>query len=623
MFPFQVQSNLFDNVPDITHRSVSLTIHSGLTFLVGPNGSGKTRILKGLKDRLPIQGRKTRFLSAGRIGLLEQYRSNHDGRGHDSQWAYINQQANFGDRASLGQRHSMESINGDFLTLSARLDIQIKVAERLRKLFRRDLVMEWDAGYLKPKFTDLEANLSYPTFTEASGLLHLTSILAALYDDEVGALLLDEPEVSLHPQLQSFLLREIQKVAGNPDEPGKKLVLVATHSTEMIEVQKPSDLPNIVFCYSVYKDPVQISPEAGELRGKKVKELLARLGQEHKLAFFCKRPVLIEGPSDQIICSGLDRKLELYMEAAGAQFLPVIGKGQMPVVAKLMRMIGKTPIILADADALADGLDLVAVFANEPSVRKAANEQGHTDAMSFAKSVYGEFCSLAENSWQDIESEAVTHPYWLNRDLGKDENVVKRRAAFATLISLDEAKVQSLNNAERWVATRLRLMALLDFLEAAGCFILRKGSIESYYQFVDKYTSDGKPSAAVEEIMEIAEQSEVFINERYDDVLRCLKYAANAEVIDETRALKEMVLAIASPALAELENKNDADLQALARRLLNDGASLFKLSKHQNRGVAELVVDMESKVLDVGCFPIRLRVNDNPITEVAKQMNLA
>lgn len=622
MFPFTVQSNLFKDIPDITPKSVSLTIHSGLTFLVGPNGSGKTRILKGLKGQLPVQRGKTRFLSAGRIGLLEQYRSNHDGNTYSTEWGNVTRNANVGDKSSLEKRHSMESINGDFLTLSTRLDIQIKVAERLRKLFGRDLVMEWDAGHLKPKFTDLEASLSYPTVSEASGLLHLTSILAALYDDEVSTLLLDEPEISLHPQLQSFLLREIQRVAGDPSETGKKLIFIATHSTEMIEVQKPADLPNVIFCYGIYKDPVQISPEAGELKGRKVRELLARLGQEHKLAFFCKKPVLIEGPSDRIICAGLDRKLELYMEAAGSQFLPVIGKGQMPVVAKLMRMIGKTPVVLADADALADGLDLVAVFANEPSVIKAANEQGHTDAMSFATSVYGELCQLTENHWQDIENEAVTHPYWVNRDSSKDESMVKRRATFATLMSLDDAEIQSLNNAEKWGAIRSRLTALLNFLEMAGCFILRKGSIESYYQFSDKQTSGEKPSAAVEEVIGFTDYNEASINENYSDILRCLRYAADKKVIDETRALREKVLALASPALADIENKNDADLQALARRLLNDGASLFRLSKIQNGGATELTIDIESKVLDVSCFPIRLRAGDNPITEVNKQMKL-
>lgn len=40
-------------------------------------------------------------------------------------------------------------------------------------------------------------------------------------------------------------------------EPGKKLILMATHSTEMIEVRQPEDLTSIVFCYEYGNQPNQ------------------------------------------------------------------------------------------------------------------------------------------------------------------------------------------------------------------------------------------------------------------------------------------------------------------------------------------------------------------------------
>ena len=51
-----------------------VTLHRGLTVLLGPNGSGKTHLLRGLKQSLHqhTQGKHVRFLSAGRMGLLEQ-----------------------------------------------------------------------------------------------------------------------------------------------------------------------------------------------------------------------------------------------------------------------------------------------------------------------------------------------------------------------------------------------------------------------------------------------------------------------------------------------------------------------------------------------------------------------
>ncbi|MFW2608594.1 AAA family ATPase, partial [Aliarcobacter butzleri] len=88
-----------------------------------------------------------------------------------------------------------------------------------------------------------------------SGLLHLVAMLSALYDDEVGCLLIDEPEVSLHPQLQSFLLSEIIKVAGANTEQGKKLIFISTHSTEFIELSSVEQLSCIVFCKDILTDP--------------------------------------------------------------------------------------------------------------------------------------------------------------------------------------------------------------------------------------------------------------------------------------------------------------------------------------------------------------------------------
>lgn len=105
------------------------------------------------------------------------------------------------------------------------------------------------------------------------------SILAALYDDDVKVLLIDEPEVSLHPQLQAFLLSEIMKVAGDYNEKNKKMIIMATHSTDMINIRSIESLSNYVFFLEDGKSPVQIVPNSEELKNSKLKDLIPRLGQ--------------------------------------------------------------------------------------------------------------------------------------------------------------------------------------------------------------------------------------------------------------------------------------------------------------------------------------------------------
>lgn len=78
-FPFSVSSSV--QIGSLT-TSRSITLHSGLTVILGPNGSGKTHLMRGLKQELRSHcaGKQVRFLSAGRVGMFEQFRSDYDGR---------------------------------------------------------------------------------------------------------------------------------------------------------------------------------------------------------------------------------------------------------------------------------------------------------------------------------------------------------------------------------------------------------------------------------------------------------------------------------------------------------------------------------------------------------------
>ena len=207
----------------------------------------------------------------------------------------------------------------------------------------------------------------------------------------------------------------------------------------MLQIQGPEDLLSLVFCYDLMTDPVQIPADAGELKNRKVQSLVARLGQEHKLSLFSKRPLLVEGPSDVIMCSALAGKLDMHLEAAGSQLLPVIGKGQMPVVAKLLRLLGKDPVALADADGIADGVELVnSYLADNPDADANAGSHGFASAQQMAGAIIGDFFALVDGRWVEISSKAETHPYWVNKK-PNEELLAKRRSALCALFTTDTA----------------------------------------------------------------------------------------------------------------------------------------------------------------------------------------
>ena len=613
-FPLELTAQINSHNGNFTRK---FTLNRGLTVLLGPNGSGKTHLLRGLKESLNQQmnGKRVRFLSAGRMGLLEQFRSDYDGhRGGLPRY----DEATFGSKGDAARRHQMETLNGDFQTLAERADILIKIQERLRKLFKRDVLIDWDGGNLKISFSrlDIEAK-PYSSGREASGLMQLVGILAALYDDDVGALLLDEPEVSLHPQLQAFLLNEILNVSGHPEAGGnKKIVIIATHSTEMLQIKSPEDLLSLVFCYDLMSDPIQIPADAGELKNKKVQSLIARLGQEHKLSLFSKRPLLVEGPSDVIICSALGGKLDMHLEAAGSQLLPVIGKGQMPTVGKLLRLLGKTPVALADADGIADGVELVNSYLNDnPTADKRATSLGFSSASEMASAVYTDYCKLVDSRWDEISPHAEVHPYWVNRK-ADEEAQAKRRSAFCALFKSEDVGLSKLATDAAWTKIKARFIALLDLLEQCGLFILRRGSIESYYLSSDQFTSIGKPSAAVSEIDHLNQLAPQDIHNAYYDVVRCIQHASNAEVICEADALRDLLLSVVAPAHARFKSGDlSSNFNVLARSILGERSKILGLVVEGEK----LVVSIESKILNVKGFPVALGKED----DVLKCINVA
>ena len=584
--------------------SREIELRSPLTFIVGPNGSGKTHLLKGLKGSFnSYTNKKVRFISAGRLGPLEIYRSNYDQYDRPSEA----DNATHGHKSDSKYRHKIETINGDLHTLSARTDILIKVRERLQKLFKRNIKIDWDAGNLKVSFARLDNSDSYySSGREASGLLHLVGILSALYDDEVGVLLIDEPEVSLHPQLQAFLLKEITRVAGIPGEDGyKKIIVMATHSTEMIKISKTDDLLSFIFCNDLKEEPIQIPKNAGELKNGKLRTLITRLGQEHKLALFSRTPLLVEGPSDVIVCNALSDKLDLNLEAAGSQILPINGKKAMPETVKLFRLMGKTPTVLVDADGFADGLNLINAYFSDEEIRNIADtlasKQGMDGILKVTNDIYNKFCTLVDKNWDEIAEIAKNHPYFT---LLQDEVLNKKRSVLCTLLNHD-------NLSGEWDRLKNRITALFNIFEEVGLFILRKGALESYY---DDNVIEDKVNASVIESEKILSLSEDNLESRYQDIIKCLRYASNSEPIDESRAIRDELLSFISPIHAHYAEGAE-NLNALGRT-----SSIFH---HRINEEEKLEVSIASKVLDVTGFPIILNKDDDVRKVINQKLGIA
>lgn len=584
-------------------QPVQITIYSGLTVFVGPNASGKTQTLKALRTSLKkvFGSEKVRYLSSNRIGTMETYRS------RVGQYTYSPDDYIVGDRNNKKSRKEIEIAAGDFFTMDEKKDIYIKVAERLSVLFGRQIYLRWDAGKLKVYFEKTDSQEEYSVAVEASGLVNVISILAALFDKDVEVLLIDEPEVSLHPQLQSYLLREMKKAAREY----KKTIIISTHSTEMISLSNISDMSNLVF-FSDKKLPVQVSPTAPELENRKLKDFVMRMGQIYKAGFFAKKILLIEGASDLIISKCLLQKLDLNIDVAGSQIVPVEGKGQFPVITKMFRLVNKEVCILTDLDGFTDDNKVTELFSTSPEADEIARSNSHRSMAEMIQNVRDEMTKLVDANQDRLAPIYESHPYWSNRKPSDDATKAIRRAVIAQLLSSSQESLAQWPDADVWCSMQISLDNLLSSLEKIGCFVLRKGAIESYYQFAPSTTYDEKPTKAVEETSNLQDQSEAYIREKYGDIIRALEFVALTKKVDESFAVKKELLSELALVIGMLPRISDTkELYAAIKQAKGNNDSLFTYDPINENGRLGVNVSIKFEIIDVSGFPFRIFCGDN------------
>lgn len=550
-------------------------LHSGLTILLGPNASGKTQVLRDIQRHLDgvltgtATGKRVRFVAAGRLAPFEPYRSlsaNPHGLPTDP--------AAVGSYSDRRHRLVIEGLVGDIMALEERADLRIKVEARLEVLFGCRLRLLWTQGGLELTF--LTGRGAHPANCAASGLLHLVGLLAAMHDDQVGALIVDEPEISFHPQMQAFLLEEFRGAAGDPlADPGKKLIVLATHAPAMLPLHRITDLPNLVFFTDQHTLPRQVAPDAGELQNKKLGALVARLGATQRATLFAPTVLLVEGPSDQTIVTALAARVGRSLARAGVEVVPVVGKGEIPGAVKLFRLMNKRLVVLADLDALADANDLVNAFAQE--AEPAAVKRGHGGVVAMDRSLRTEFAQAVEHGWHELEPLAASHRYMVKPDKADTTlEKARRRAALAAILREDQKPLEALPSAASWLSLRGRFVALLDVLETGGCFILRRGTIEDCYADPPPPESSGKPEAADQEAALLADAALVGVHQRYADALRAISSAAPGSPVDERAFLREQLAMLLAATFSRLDAGTTAeDLRRIMAGNQMTGTNIF------------------------------------------------
>jgi predicted ATPase len=606
----------------------NVSIVSPFTTIVGANASGKSRFLRALRNsilgQLPNGHRDLVFLSSSRLASVDQYRL--DTVGTNSGIPQFDQ-SNLGGTSHKPYFPKSEGVNRMFFRLEERPDLLLKVQTRLEYLFNRSISLDWEDGYLRPKFMQTDSVSKYSMAREASGLIHIFVLLAAAYDPDVKVLMIDEPEISLHPQYQSFLFRELRNVAGDYRiDQNKKLIIIATHSPAMVPLEDVQDLPGMLFCQSSAQAPFQINPDESALNSKGIRDFVKNSLRRRKDVLFSAFPILVEGESDLKILETLENHLKFHLDASGAHPIALQGKGKLNDAMKIFALMGKKPFAVTDLDVISDSGSVPQIVSQNPVLIEHATEIGHKDFSTFTNSVYRDFCKTVDDHWNDIQNFAEKELYWLSaakNDQGQlnDERLTKRRAAMAALIRLPVGAIMDCSNPDVWRGLRNRLDVLISTLELGGWFLM-KGILEDHYAIPPTDTNMlDKIETADSEVDQILNEDTKIVRERYQPMVKALEAATARSAIDEAFVVRQRLLSVLSPALLRLDAKTTTTIlnqSALANNSM--AAQLFQFERIGDEKRPGIRVQLTSQVLAVGGFPLDIYCDENPNQVVAREV---
>jgi len=365
-----------------------------INFLVGPNGSGKSKFAGALKGSLG----NARLLGTDRLSGMEQ---NNALRGM------------FGDHFSngLAKSHFTHLKNAGqagfgidtVVLLEERMDLRIQVEATLSHLFNRKIMLEWDSGNLVARAILGDSGTSYRLDRdECHGIKELLVLLTHLYNDEHPYLIIDEPELNLHPQYQAFFMQEVRKLAGDPEaDKKKKIVFLVTHSPFILDFRSVEDVKSVLsfnWDYSVPSHILGIDAAATA----RLSSLVPRLNVHHKQLFFSDNPIFVEGILDAQLIGTMQEARGVSVAGAGSCIIDAGGCEEVNKYLELCLAFGKSAHFVYDLDSLFGG-----------NLRACVRADGSVQSFLITAGVgndFGKYCGELESKLTKMIDQILAAP---------------------------------------------------------------------------------------------------------------------------------------------------------------------------------------------------------------------
>lgn len=452
-----------------------------INYLVGPNGTGKSQFSEQLKKFFNSISLKCRVLSADRLtGLGFSSKNIHSGHG-----GYVVQQSHFHD--GFGKKEfnyyksgaeELDTGADAFILLEEKLDLKIKIEAILSQVLHRDIRLEWDSGKLVPMTYNVQQATEYELKKESHGIKELLVLLTHLYDDSHKVLIIDEPELNLHPQYQAFLLEHIRKVSGNPHE-GKKIIYLISHSPFILDFQAIDDLKSVICFHSDFRKPSFIE-NFNSTDEEKIKQIIPKLNVHHKQLFFANSPIFVEGIFDAQFIKAIQEKRGVSLEGSGSTVIDVGGNEQLSSYYLLSKLLGKKSLFIYDLDSIFFSSQLRVNAEDSDDINQFLTQLGICNNF---KDLWGQFNSLLSKLKEELKDKNSVYKSYIDL-IDIDDNKKAKKDSYALLIFCKyyNEEVKSLVSKNSQIDLLLKqLENIVKAFEEIGVYILEDGALENYF----------------------------------------------------------------------------------------------------------------------------------------------
>lgn len=589
---------------------------SKITYLVGPNGSGKTRFSEQISKQL----NNCRTLSADRIANFNNKHTTYVTALGNPQFQEGFSKKTFKDYKADSKR--LASGFDTFVLLEEKLDLRINVESTLSQLLNREIKLEWDSGNLIPKAYNRISKNTYDLHkSECHGIKELLVILTHLYNDENESLIIDEPELNLHPQYQSFLISEIKRVVNN-NLYNKKNIILITHSPFILDIKTIEDLKSIISFSSHFSTPRYIS-EISEMEEKELLILINNLNVHHKQLFFSDSPIFVEGIYDSLFLNSLQNLRNKTFEGAGSCIIDVGGNDKISLYFLLCESLNKKAFYIYDLDSL---------FTQK--LRKTASSSSLTNKYLIsigAGTNFQDICSQLEKTLKNILDEilklelkttSLSYDFveFIKQENNKSDKDKLKRIRTAIIIEIqDNDNLKDFVDEDLINLAKSQLINIINSLRENNVYLLKKGAIENYFPSFTgvKYRiSENLKRTAISDELEIINNiSKEEIEDRHREIIEILDELPAIKPIDYKNTITSYLSDFVFKVQQGFNKSNINSIETIKTYLANDWKPYETIMLLESFEIVKNDFKCALTILDkwqIGVIQFEFTSNDNP-----------